>query len=320
MFIFDAHADTLSVLAERGEAYDLGTLKDSHVNLPGMRKGGLKAQIFAVYVPKKYCPGMALHAALKMVDIFWRNLELYHEFLMPVLCRNDLRTGEYSPRIGCLLSIEGGEALEGSLANLRILFRLGVRALTLTWNNRNELGDGIGEGERASGLSGFGCEVVAEMNRLGMLIDVSHLAEKGFWDVLALSKAPVIASHSNAYTLCRHPRNLTDDQIRALADQGGIVGVNFFPKHVTDSPDNCTIEDVVDQIMYLYQVGGSDAIALGSDFDGIGSTPVGLEDVGKMPGLIPALEKRGLPTAVIEKIMGLNLLRVVNQVLPERSS
>lgn len=320
MFIFDGHVDTLAVLAERSEGWDLGVLADAHVNLPKLEKAGYGAQIFAIYVSRKYSAGLALHMALKMVDIFWQNMERYHERLKPVLCRNDLQPAEADPRISCLLAVEGGEALEGSLANLRNLFRLGVRALTLTWNNRNDLGDGVGEGDRASGLSPFGCEVVAEMNRLGMLIDVSHLAEKGFWDVLTLSEAPVIASHSNAYALCRHPRNLTDEQIKALAAKGGVIGVNFYPKHVTDTPDNCTIDHVVDQIVYLYRTGGSDAVALGSDFDGISSTPAGLDDVEKVPCLIAAMEERGLPSAVIEKIMGLNLLRVAKQVLPERSS
>lgn len=321
MFIFDAHADTLSVLAQANGEYHLGTLAGSHVSLPKMQKAGISAQIFAVYVPKNYSPGLALHMALKMADIFWQNMERYSEQLLPVLSRSDLHMLEQAlPRIGCLLSLEGGEPLEGSLANLRNLFRLGVRAMTLTWNHRNQLGDGVGEGERASGLSKFGCEVVAEMNNLGMLVDVSHLSERGFWDVLAISQEPVIASHSNAYSLCQHPRNLSDDQIRALADRGGVIGVNFYPRYVTNTPENCTIDQVVDQIIYLYQTGGSDVVALGSDFDGINSTPSGLEDVEKIPSLIPALEKRGLSTTAIEKIMGRNLLRVVKQILPEKSS
>ncbi|MDI9419580.1 MAG: membrane dipeptidase [Firmicutes bacterium] len=320
MYIFDAHVDTLAILAETGVC-DLGTLAGAHVTLPKMQRAGIGAQIFAICVPRKYVPGMALHIALKMVDIFWRNMDRYSAQLKPALSKKDFQLQVQGQQpIRCLLSIEGGEPLAGSLANLRILFRLGVRAMTLTWNHRNALGDGVAEGERASGLTEFGYEVVAEMNRLGMIVDVSHLAEPSFWEVLEVSRKPVIASHSNAYALCGHRRNLTDQQIRAIADRGGVIGVNFCPRFVVENPNNCTIEQVVDHIIYLYQTGGSDAVALGSDFDGIASTPTGLEDVEKIPSLIPALEKRGLSTAVIEKIMGLNLLRVAGETLPEESS
>lgn len=321
MYIFDAHIDTLGILAEQNGGEDLATLTGTHVNLAKMRRAGISAQIFAIYVPDRYRHGLALHKALKMVDIFWENLRNYPQELQPLLWRSDCQIIEGNDMpIRCMLSLEGGEALEGSIANLRNFFRLGVRALTITWNHRNELADGVGEGKGASGLSEFGREVVAEMNRLGMVIDVSHLAEPGFWDVLDESNQPIIASHSNAYTLCQHRRNLTDAQIKAIADCGGVVGVNFYPGFLTKQPEMADIEHVVEQIVHLIDVGGSETAALGSDFDGIGAVPVGLENVEKTPLLISKLKKRGLSEAVVEKVMGKNLLRVVRQVLPEKSS
>lgn len=320
MFIFDAHIDTLGILAERG-CEDLAALTDSHVNLEKMEKAGINAQFFAVYVPSRYRFGLALHKAMEMIDIFWQNVERYPEKLQPLLNREDCRILETNRQpIRCLLSIEGGEALEGSLSNLRNFFKLGVRALTLTWNHRNALADGVGEGKFASGLTEFGREVVDEMNRLGMIVDVSHLAEPGFWDVVEVSSQPIIASHSNAYRLCGHRRNLTDEQIKAIADSGGVIGVNFHPGFLADPPRTASIDHVVEQILYLLKLGGSDTPALGSDFDGISSTPAGLENVEKTPNLITKLEKQGVSETLIEKVMGKNLLRVVSQVLPEKSS
>jgi len=318
MFIFDAHNDTLLQLMTR-KLNDLASLENTHVNLSKMQAAGMGAQIFAVYVPETFLHGLALQTALKMIDIFWLNMEKHQKYLQPILWSEDLPLHNRN-QIGCLLSIEGGEALEGSLANLRNLFRLGVRGLTLTWNFRNELGDGIGEGERAKGLSKFGFEVVAEMNRLGMLVDVSHLAEPGFWDVVQISKKPIIASHSNAYALCQHPRNLTDAQIRAIADSGGVIGVNFYTGFLANSPEQADIDTVVDHIIYLMKIGGTDVVGLGSDFDGIDQTPQGLENIALLPQLVIKLKNKGCSETIIEKVMGNNFLRVLQEVLPKKSS
>ncbi len=321
MFIFDAHVDTLLLLEEGQEGQDLGKLTNSHLNLAKMQKANLGAVFFAIYVPRRYQNGLLLHKAMKMVDVFWQNMEQYHQDFHPLLWQEDCKILlEKTNKIGSLLSIEGGEVLEGNVANLRNFYRLGVRAMTLTWNNRNQLADGVGEGEFASGITAFGYEIIAEMNRLGMLIDVSHLAEKGFWDVVRASKVPIIASHSNAAALCQHRRNLTDKQIMAIADSGGVIGVNFCPAFVCNSPKDATIDRVVDHILYLVNLAGTNGVAIGSDFDGIATTPHGLENVEKLPQLIPKLKKRGLSTANIEAVMGKNLLRVVSQTLPEKSS
>lgn len=314
VFIFDAHIDTLLKLAEGGSVNDLAKI-DAHVNLPKLRQAGVKGQIFAIFVPTHYYHGLALNKALEMVDVFWQNIERYSQTLVPVLGRDDWeQVLTKQEKIGAILSIEGGEALAGSIANLRNFYRLGVRAVTLTWNGRNALADGVGEGDKAGGLSEFGREVISEMNHLGMLVDVSHIAYQGFWDVIEVSKQPIIASHSNAKQLCQHHRNLTDKQIKAIADRGGVIGVNFCPSFVTDNPEDATIERVVDHIDYLVNIGGVEAVGLGSDFDGIRHTPHGLEDATRLPGIIKLLEQRGYSADIIEKIMGVNFLSLTQQI------
>jgi len=170
------------------------------------------------------------------------------------------------------------------------------------------------EGPEGGGLSRFGLEVVEEMNRLGMLIDVSHLNEPGFWDVIEASSSPVIASHSNAKALCDHPRNLTDEQIRAIADGGGVIGVNFCTAFLTSS-GAATLDDVLNHIDYLVKVGGIETVGLGSDFDGITETPIGLENCSRTLILADGLNGRGYSVDAIEKIMGGNLLRLCANVL-----
>ena len=319
MHIFYAHNDTLLKLLEAGSHQDLNSIADSHGNLEKLKAGQIKTAIFAIYVPESYRFGLALHKALLMVDIFWQNFHKYQSDLLPILSITDLAKVRNSGKIGGILSLEGGEALEGSLANLRNFYRLGVRGLTLTWNNRNQLADGVGEGEQAQGLSKFGLEVVEAMNQLGMFIDVSHLAEKGFWQVLKISKAPVIASHSNSRTLCAHPRNLTDIQIKALADQGGVIGVNFYPYFVKEPANEVDLVAVADQIEYLLKVGGTDSVGIGSDFDGISCVPKELEDISKIPRLIDELKKRKFSEAVIEKIIGGNFFRIIEEIFSKSS-
>jgi len=211
--------------------------------------------------------------------------------------------------------VEGGEAIQEDLALLRMLYRLGVRSMTLTWNQRNAIGDGAAENPNG-GLSKFGLEVVAEMNRLGMLVDVSHLNWAGFWDVVKHSKAPVIASHSNARKLCNHPRNLDDDQIKALADNGGVMCITFVPAFL--KPQNkrgASIQDIICHIDYVKKLVGPDHIGIGSDFDGTDEMPEGLENASKMPALAEALLLNGYRESEIEKILGGNILKLLECVL-----
>ncbi|MCK9526006.1 MAG: dipeptidase [Limnochordia bacterium] len=310
MFIFDAHVDTLSRLLASGESLDEN---GGHVTLDLLRHR-VGAQFFAAFVSPKFYHGKALHATLEMLDLFWRWMEDFSEDLAFACSGEDISEIQKEGKTACLLAIEGGEALEGKLANLRMLYRLGVRLLTLTWNHRNDLASGQLEGTSGGGLSLFGQSVVAEMNNLGMLIDVSHLNEEGFWDVIRLSKAPIIASHSNARMLCDHPRNLTDEQIQAIAVPGGVIGVNFCT-HFLAKDRQATIHDVVEQIEYLTGIGGIDCVGLGSDFDGIEGTPLGLSHCGKTSEIAAILLERGYSESDMAKIMGGNLLRLCQTVL-----
>ncbi|NLJ80662.1 MAG: membrane dipeptidase [Firmicutes bacterium] len=311
MYIFDAHIDTLSRLLIKNE--DLAG-SGGHVDLERLRKGKIGAQFFAAFIHPHSYHGQALHSALEMIDVFWQTLDKYPEVLGFAGSGQDFVELEAQGKIACLLAVEGGEALEGKLAQLRNLYRLGVRLITLTWNHRNALASGQLEGDAGGGLSLFGRQVVEEMNRLKMLIDVSHLNDPGFWDVLELSKAPVIASHSNVRALCSHPRNLTDQQIKSLAERGGVIGVNFCPAFLVSFGD-ADLENVVEHIAHLVQVGGEDCVGLGSDFDGISSTPNGLSDCSQTQLLAGRLKQKGYGPSVIEKIMGRNLLRICRDVL-----
>ncbi|MDI9440627.1 MAG: dipeptidase [Bacillota bacterium] len=317
MLIFDAHIDTLSLLLTSSRiSRPRQTLAgaEGHVNLEYLRQGNIGAQFWAAFVHPRSYNGLALHDTLEKIDFFWTMLDDYPDYLTFAGSAQDIRAAQATGRLACLLAVEGGEALEGKLAHLRNLYRLGVRLLTLTWNFRNDLGAGQMEGPEGGGLSRFGLEVVEEMNRLGMLIDVSHLNEPGFWDVIEASSSPVIASHSNAKALCDHPRNLTDEQIRAIADGGGVIGVNFCTAFLTSS-GAATLDDVLNHIDYLVKVGGIETVGLGSDFDGITETPIGLENCSRTLILADGLNGRGYSVDAIEKIMGGNLLRLCANVL-----
>ncbi|NLY11916.1 MAG: membrane dipeptidase [Firmicutes bacterium] len=314
MEIFDAHIDTLSKihLRQTGEV-NFESLDFCHVDLKRMRQGGITAQVFAIFIHPRF-KNIALEQALSMVELLWQLIDTHQDAIGLVKTAADFDKLKKENKISAILSLEGGEALQGNIGLLRIFYELGVRALSLTWNHRNELADGVGEKE-PGGLSDRGKEVISEMDRLGMVIDVSHLGEKGFWDIISLSKNPIIASHSNAKALCNHRRNLTDEQIKAIADSGGVIGVNFLPEFLVDQRKNATIETVLDHITYLINIGGIDVVGLGSDFDGIDSTPQGLEDCAKVPAIIHGLEQRGFSGNVIEKIMAGNMLRVFKSVL-----
>ncbi|MBZ4656365.1 MAG: Membrane dipeptidase, partial [Thermoanaerobacter sp.] len=267
MFV-DFHCDTLYRLVDKKIDFAERS-KEGHVDLQRMKEGKVHLQVFAVFVDPKQMRKNAATMALKMIDKMHEVIEETKEFRL-ILKGEDIDKAKEEEKIGALLSIEGGEALEGEISLLRMFYKLGVRALTLTWSLRNDLGDGV-DSVKEAGLTSFGREVVKEMNRLGMIVDVSHLNEKGIWDVVELSEKPIIASHSNAKTLCSHRRNLTDKQIKAIAQKGGVIGINFAPQFLRDE-GQATLEDVLNHIDYICELVGEDYIGFGSDFDGISST------------------------------------------------
>ena len=311
--VFDAHADTVALDVVEGRRRLGETGKGGHVDLPRLRAGGVGLQVFTLFVPPSVPPAWNTVRALEILDALAAELAANPEAFLWVLRGADIDRARQERRIGIIVTLEGCEVLAGSLCVLHAFYRLGVRAAGLTWNVRNELADGVGE-PRGAGLTAFGRRVVEEMNALGMVVDVSHLGTRAFWEVLELSRQPVVASHSNAYALCPHRRNLTDEQIRGLAQKGGVMGINFFPGFLRED-GRASIDDVVRHIDHVVSLVGPDHVGLGSDFDGISSTPQGLEDVSRLPALTEALVRRGYPEEAILKILGENFARVFRQVL-----
>jgi membrane dipeptidase len=312
--VIDGHCDTiLSIinkdrsLSEKSNTY--------HLDIPRMKEGGVNVQFFAAFIEELYKPNTSLKRTLQLIDCIYQQVEENKEDLSVAINYEQIKTTISSGKIAAILSIEGGEALEGDLGVLRMLYRLGVRLLTLTWNQRNQIADGIGESRTKSGLTEFGLKVIDEMNKLGMLIDVSHLSEASFWDVVKRSKSPVVASHSNCYALCPHLRNLKDGQIKALAEKGGIIGVTFVSDFLINKNRESTIKDVVEHIDYLVKKVGFDYVGLGSDFDGTRILPVGLEGVDKIPNITEEMLNRGYKKKEIRKILGENWLRVFKEVV-----
>ncbi len=284
-----------------------------HVDIPRMKDGGVDCQVFAVFVSKVSNPPKPLHRALNFVDIFYRECEKNDE-ITPVVSHESILRAIKSGKIAAMLSLEGGEALEVDVSILRILHKLGVRMMSLTWNHRNHLADGVNEDRTKGGLTNLGVKVIDEMERLGMIVDVSHLSESSFWSLSEITDSPIIASHSNCRFLCDHPRNLTDGQIEGIADKGGVIGVNFYPKFLKKK-GKTTVGDVADQIEHIINLVGVDYVGLGSDFDGISSTPIGLDDVSMMPNITLELVLRGYGEEEIRKILGGNFLRVSSRVI-----
>ena len=312
--VFDGHCDTILEIMNHKRTLEKKS-PTGHLDIPRMKEGGVNVQFFAVFIEDIYKPDRSLKRTLQLIDCFYREMEKNQDEISLVTNYNQINEANSAGKIAAILSVEGGEALEGDLGVLRMLYKLGVRLLTLTWNQRNQIADGIGESRTGSGLTEFGLKVIEEMNDLRMFIDVSHLSETGFWDVIKRSKAPIVASHSNCYALCPHPRNLKDEQIKALADKGGVIGITFVPNFLTQEKRKTTVKDVVTHIDYLVEKAGIDCVGLGSDFDGTGGLPLGLEGVDKITNITEELLTRGYKEREIKKILGGNFLRVFKKVI-----
>ncbi|MEA1940122.1 MAG: dipeptidase [Candidatus Caldatribacteriota bacterium] len=312
--VFDGHCDTILEIINHERSLGKRNSK-SHLDIPKLIEGGVNIQVFAIFIEDIYKPNGALKRTLQMFDSFYQELKKNQDKISLVTNYCQIEKANKAGKICAVISIEGGEALEGDLAVLRVLYRLGIRLITLTWNQRNQIADGVGEARTNSGLTEFGLKVIKEMNRLGMLIDISHLSEAGFWDVVKNSNAPIVASHSNCYKLCSHPRNLKDTQIEALASKGGVIGVTFVPNFLTREKRKANIEDILDNIDYLVKRGGIDCVGLGSDFDGTKALPENLSGADKIPNITSGLIKRGYKKREIKKILGENFLRVFKEVV-----
>ena len=230
--------------------------------------------------------------AMKMVDKFYTEIEANPE-IVAVTTHDEIVAAKKAGKVCGLLSLEGAEPLMGDIALLRVYYRLGMRMLSFAWNYRTPFADGLGAKRSESKLPELGVQALEEMDRLGIVFDVSHLCDSVFWDVNDVVKGPFIASHSNARALCSHSRNCTDDMIKAIADHGGVLGMNYAPQFIVDGGENVTVMDMVDHIDHIVKLVGPDHVGLGSDFDGIGPPPKGIETVDQTPNVTRELVKRG---------------------------
>lgn len=315
MFICDCHCDTLTELYNKNASlYE----NEQHFDIKRQIALGGGLQFCAIYVPTevfRYQGG--LRYTLCLLDKYNQEIKKLHENGIDVL---QVRTAEDAGNVlkhkaATLLAIEEGGAIDGSLEALRCLYELGVRAMTLTWSNRNDIADGINEEATGSGLTLFGKQVVAEMNRLGMLVDVSHISTAGFWSVIETSTKQIIATHSNAKSLCSHPRNLNDEQIKALAQNGGLAGITFAGQFLEEDWRNACIESVYKHIDYMLNlIGNDDHIGFGSDFDGISHPPYNIQGVQDYKPLIEYLSKY-YSDETINKITHQNVINLLQKVL-----
>ena len=312
----DMHCDTLLQAYLGRPIYDCA---ENMLDVRRMVAAGQGAQFFAVFFPPEGTPEMPsddeYFAAAR--NTLLTAADEYGDVLAMAYNAADIERNLAKKRASAILTIEDGRAVRGDMQRLRGFYGAGVRAIGLTWNSSNCFGfpnsrDGA---EMQRGLTEFGRDAIAEMNALGMLIDVSHLSDGGFDDVLALSKKPVVATHSNSRQLCGHPRNLTDAMVRRLAQGGGVTGLNFCPEFLTeDGLKQCLVDDLCRHVLHIINVGGEDCVGLGTDFDGIDGT----FEVGhptEMHLLFEVLEVHGLTPRQLEKLAFGNVLRVIRDVM-----
>ncbi len=313
--VFDAHCDFLSHTVRDGRRF-AERLSLGHVDLPRLVEGGVTAQVFALFplgTQQRPIADDPTVEVLRQVDAFHHLQDVCGGRFVAAMRATEIFQAEADGRVAGVLGLEGVEALAGELGLLRVFHQLGVRIVGLTWNHRNAAADGVGVVD-AGGLTDFGRRVVREACRLGMVLDVSHLAPPGFWEVLELVEGPVISSHANAAALCPHPRNLSDAQLDGLAASGGVACVTYVPGFITVPPEQPSLERLLDHIDYLARRIGTDHIGLGSDFDGYDGVTAGLEDTACLPALTAGLVARAYPESAIRGILGLNQLRVFRQV------
>lgn len=326
MKIIDLHCDSIIHLMQNNDSlYN----KKGHINLKKLQQGDYMLQCFAMFVnikkvndPYDYCK--------KMIQKYYENLNQYNHIIKPVYNYQDIIDNNEQGLISALLTIEEGAVLKGSIKKLYEFYNLGVRMITITWNYPNELGypnidnNKINKDtsykeiqsmiETKKGLTTKGIKIIKEMEKLGMILDVSHLGDKGLKDVLKHTKKPFIASHSNARTICDFPRNLSDELLIEMKKRNCLIGINYCPNFLKEQSNKMEITDVIKHIKYLKELIGIDYIALGSDFDGI-EGELELKDASYLPLLIEKLKEAGFKNEEIEKITHQNALRLFKEVL-----
>ncbi|WP_262247772.1 dipeptidase [Parapedobacter soli] len=350
--VIDTHNDVLYQSVMRGK--DIGKrINSGHTDLPRIKEGGIDAQVFAVWCSGKFGKGTAFAYANKQIDGLMSVIHNHPDVIALATTAEDIRTLAAQGKTAAVIGIEGGHMIEDRIDYLDSLFARGARYLTLTWNNSTEWATSATDESRNpgklkhEGLTDFGRQIIHRMNELGMMVDLSHVGRQTFSDAMKTTTKPVLVSHSNAYALMAHPRNLRDDQIKAVAENGGVICLNFYsgfldPMHYTKInrlyEKYVTADDsikrssdtkfdllpavakeqlrpplslLLDHIDYMVKTAGIDHVGIGSDFDGISSTPLGLDDCSDFPRLTEGLVQRGYSEADIRKILGENVLRVM---------
>ncbi|PIQ27642.1 dipeptidase [bacterium (Candidatus Blackallbacteria) CG17_big_fil_post_rev_8_21_14_2_50_48_46] len=318
-FIADCHADTLSrlLMLEEDEMSLYLPQPKHHSDYPRMRQAGLRLQIFSIFTMPYEAGHYGAVRSLQMMQVFREDIRKHPAHFALIENKKDLQAVENGPdKLYGLFSMEGASPLCGDLKMLEVFYRQGLRAIGLTWNHRNELADGLGVGSNY-GLTPFGRDVIKRMNELGMVVDLAHINEAGFWEALELSKDPIIVSHANAKSLCGHRRNMNDEQLKAIQAQNGFVGLCFAPSFLNNAPEKASLEDAIRHIDYLCEQMGPDHVAFGSDYDGIENVPQGLEDVSCFPNLLTRLRQLGYKEEDISKMAFGNVLRVYRTVLKD---
>jgi membrane dipeptidase len=357
--VLDTHADTTQRMVFDPRFNIAERHGDGNVDIPRMRDGGMDALFFSIWVPSDVTGPIAVKRALDQIDAVREAVRLHPGDLALATTAAEVRNAVKAGKIAALMGMEGGHMIDDDMRLLRIYAALGVRYMTLTHFKNNNWADSSTDKPAHNGLTDLGKDVVREMNRLGMMIDISHVADKTFDDVLALTTAPVIASHSSSRVIARHPRNMTDEMLRALAKNGGVVMINYHAGFLSEEfrvaaekahgdvvqamsamskkcggNEACTTmeseridheamakgtlpkvgwDKIIEHIDHAVKVAGADHVGLGSDFDGA-TMPLGMEDVSKLPKITDALLEKGYSEAEVEKILGGNLLRVMEQV------
>lgn len=309
----DFHCDTLLNIYLRDMDFSKAN-KFGHIDLPRLQEAKHIFQCFAVFVDPKHGQEAALRQTLRLIDAAKEKI-----FSQPqvswVKAGEDLDSALEKGNLAGLLSIEGADFLGDDLFLLDLVHHLGVRLITLTWNGRNSIADGVKVGGNGGGLTEIGFQALKKMQDLGIIVDVSHLSERGFWDVSKASTKPFVASHSNAWEICNHPRNLKDEQIREIARHGGLIGMNLCRPFVAENRAEQTLETVVKHVSHIAHVAGPEVICLGCDLDGIREMPEGMRDVRDVPRIAQLLSEAGFSEQEIRAICHENLIRFVRGYL-----
>lgn len=320
----DMHCDVLLTAYENNskDIYELPGM----IDVKRLKEAGALAQFFAIFMPPPDASDILASCGPLQdseyinanMNIFYTTMEKYNDIISPAYNFRDLLNNEKQGKISAFLTFEDGRAIDGKLENLKKYYDKGIRLISLTWNSANCFGapNSSDSAVMSKGLTDFGKEAVEVMNELGIIIDVSHLSDGGFMDVAKLTRKPFIASHSNCRSLCPHQRNLTDEMIRIISEKGGVAGINFVPgfldHDVTCRSNNVAL--ITNHIHHMINIGGTDCVALGSDFDGFGGN-LEVDGPDKMHLIFEKLKKDGLSEDTIEKVAYKNAERVIKDIM-----